>query len=114
MEIKQSATSLKESVQPCFKELKQSATRLKGLVQISFDGLHHAEDVWNSKPRIAQAPTHEIWEQLGELSGLAFRIHLLGNQCKFQAVERAKRSWNNRIQELREKWFVDDKKQYKK
>lgn len=114
LEIKQSATSLSQSVQPCFEELKQSATRLKNLVQGCFDDLHYAEDVWNSKPRIAEASKPEIWEQLGELSGLDIRILQLGSQCRVQAVEEAKKSWVNRIERLREKWFIDSNKQAKK
>lgn len=114
LEIKKSATSLRESVQPCIEELKQSATRLKNLVQGCFDDLHHAEDVWNSKPRIAQAPTHEIWEQLGELSGREIRILQLGSQCKSQAIEKAKASWTSRVERLRNKWFIDANKQPKK
>ena len=114
LELKQSATRLKESIQPCLKELRQSASRLKGLVEVGFDELNHAEDVWNSKPRIAEAPTLEIWQQLGELSGHAFRISRLGSQCKSQAVEKAKKSWANRVERLRKKWFINANKQPKK
>ena len=114
LELKQSATSLKKSVQPCIEELKQSATKLKGLVQVGFDDLHHAKNIWNSKPRIAQASTHEIWEELGELSGRDFRILQLGKQWRSQAVEKAKKSWASRIEVLREKWFIDANKQPKK
>jgi hypothetical protein len=67
LEIKQSAASLKDSVKPCIEELKQSATRLKGLVQMGFDDLYHAEDIWNSKPRIAEAATYEIGNNLVRL-----------------------------------------------
>jgi hypothetical protein len=106
LEIKQSATKLKESVQPCFKELKQSATRLKGLIQVSFDDLYHAEDIWNSKPRIAQSSKQQIWEQLGEISGRAFRIPRLGRQCQSEAVKRIRESWNRRAIFLKTKWFT--------
>ncbi len=107
LEIKQSATSLRESVQPCLEELKQSATRLKGLVQVSFDDLYNAEDVWNAKPKIAQASKQEIWEQIGEISGRAFKIPLLGSQCKFEAVKRIQESWNRRANFLKAKWFTE-------
>ncbi len=76
IEIKQSAAKLKESVQPCFEELSQSANKLKELVKVSFAELEHAEDVWNSKPRIAQAPTLEILEQMGELTGCDITANL--------------------------------------
>jgi hypothetical protein len=109
LEIKQSATKFRESVQPCIEELKHSATRLKNLVQGCFDDLHHAEDVWNSKPRIASASKPDIWEQMGQVSGCDVRIHHLGKQLKSQAVEQAKQCWENRAISLRKKWFFDAK-----
>ena len=109
IEIKQSAAKLKESVQPCFEELRQSANKLKELVKVSFAELEHAEDVWNSKPRIAQAPTVEILEQIGELTGCDIKITKLGKQCKYQAIKKAKESWDKRIEKLRLKWFIDPK-----
>jgi hypothetical protein len=109
LEIKQSATSLRKSVQPCIEELKQSATKLKGLVHGCFNDLYHAEDVWHSKPRIAEAAKHEIWEQLGEMSGCSIRIRHLANQCKHEAINRANKSFDERIETLRKKWFIDSK-----
>ena len=105
LEIRQSAASLKHSVEPCFKELKQSATKLNGLVQVCFNDLSHAEDVWNSKQRITGVPTHEIWEQVGDLSGSSFRIRLLGSQCKSEAVKQVKDSWSKRFLSVRLKCF---------
>src|SRR5919199_1854828 len=90
-------------------EIKQSATKLKGLVKVSFDGLYQAEDVWNSKPKIAEAAKQEIWEQLGEISGRSTRIRLLANQCKREAIKRANESWDEWIELLRNKWFIDSK-----
>ena len=107
IEIKQSAAKLKESVQPCFEELSQSANKLKELVKVSFAELEHAEDAWNSKPRLAQAPTLEILEQIGELSGYDIKINELGKKCKFQEIELAKESWDKRIEKLRQRWFID-------
>jgi hypothetical protein len=113
LEIKQSAASLKDSVKPCIEELKQSATRLKGLVQVGFDDLYHAEDVWNSKPRIAEAAKSEIWEQLGEMSGCAFRIRHLASQCKEKAIKQAKKYWDERVEYLKKQWFFDAKSQFR-
>jgi hypothetical protein len=107
IEIKLSAAKLKESVQPCFEELSQSANKLKELVKVSFAELEHAEDAWNSKPRIAQAPTLGILEQIGELSGYDIKINELGKKCKSQEIERAKESWYKRIEKLRQRWFID-------
>jgi hypothetical protein len=114
LEIKQSAASLKDSIKPCIEELKQSATRLNGLVQVGFDDLYHAEDVWLSKPKITEAATYEIWEQLGEISGRASRIRLLENQCKFEALKQAKESWYERVERLTKKWFINNQNQTRK
>lgn len=114
LEIEQSARSLSESVQPCIKELKQSATRLKRLVLVCSDELYHAENVWLSKPKIAEAAKHEIWEQLGEISGRSIRIRHLGSQCKDEAVKQANKSWEKRIDYLRKKYFLNAQYQPKK
>lgn len=112
--LKQSATKLMNSVQPYVKELKQSATRLKKLVQVGFDDLHHAEDVWNSKPRVAEASKSEIWEQIGQVSGCGSRIDQIANQYSTQAVKTVKDFWESRIELLRQQWFVDKKNNLKK
>jgi predicted Zn-dependent protease with MMP-like domain len=114
LEIKESATSLKESIQPCIEELTQSAARLKKFVLVCSEELYHAEDVWLSKPRIAEAAPQEIWEQIGESSGCAFRIRNLAIQCKLEAVKNAKKYWEQAIEQLRQKWFVDVNGQSKK
>ena len=114
LEIKQSAVNLKESVKPCIEELIQSATRLKRLAVVCSDKLYHSENVWLSKPRIAEAAKSEIWEQLGEISGCSFRIRKLGSQCKDEAVKQAKKYWDERIELLRKIWFIDTKGQPKK
>ncbi len=114
LEIKQSATSLRQAVQPCIQELKQSATRLKKLILVCSDELYHAENVWLSKPKIAEAAKHEIWEHLGEISGRSIRISQLGSQCKDKAVEQVKRCWDIQIEYLKNQWFIDAKGQPKK
>ena len=108
IELKQSATRLKDSVRPCVVELSQSAAKLKGLVQVCFDDLHSAEDVWNSKPRIAQAPTYEIWEEIGQVSGRDVKVRHLG-QLKSQTIEQAKKAWKKRVYILKATWFIDVK-----
>lgn len=113
-EIQQSARSLSESVQPCVEELKQSATRLKRLVLVCSDELHHAENIWLSKPKIAEAEKHEIWEQLGEISRRSIIIRHLGSQSKDEAVNQANKSWEKQIEYLRKKYFVDAQNQHKK
>jgi hypothetical protein len=94
-------------------ELQQSATKLKKLIQPCFDELHHAEDVCNSKSRISEITKEEICEQIGELSGRDFRIISLGKQYRLQTAEQVKKSWEERIERLRQKWFIDAKQQFK-
>jgi hypothetical protein len=92
-------------------ELQQSATKLKELIQPCFDELHHAEDVSTSKTRIFEITKEEIYEQIGELSGHDFRIISLGKTCRLQATKQVNESWEERIKQLRQKWFIDAKQQ---
>jgi hypothetical protein len=52
---------------------------------------------------------HEIWEQIGEISGCSIRIRNLANQCKHEAIKRANKSLDERAEFLRKKWFIDSK-----
>ncbi|MEP6519641.1 hypothetical protein [Microcoleus vaginatus] len=109
VEIKQSATQLSLDVEPCIDEIKQSAIRLKGLLQVCFKDVSHAEDVWNSKPRIAGASPVDVWEQIGELSGCDVRIRSLGKQGKYDAVIKVRKSWSDKAAKLKNQWFLWDK-----
>ncbi|WP_254174193.1 hypothetical protein [Planktothrix pseudagardhii] len=108
-ELKQSATELNQSIQSCTEELKQSAARLKELMEVSYKDLDHAEDVWNSKPRIMSVPKSELWEQIGELTAIDFRIRELQNQCQTEVIPEIKNSWLNQCEQLKETWFKDSK-----
>lgn len=94
-------------------ELQQSAIKLKELIKPCFDELHHAEDVSNSKTRISEITKEEICEQIGELSGRDFRIISLGKKYRLQATKQVKKSWEERIKQLRQKWFIDANQQPK-
>jgi hypothetical protein len=94
-------------------ELQQSAIKLKELIKPCFDELHHAEDVYNSKNRISKITKEEVFEQIGELSGRDIRIINLGKHCRIKAIEQVNKSWKQRINQLKEKWFIDTKKQPK-
>ena len=109
VEIKQSATQLSLDVEPCIDEIKQSAIRLKGLLQVCFKDVSQAEDVWNSKPRIAGASPVDVWEQIGELSGCDVRIRSLGKQGKYDAVVKVRKSWSDKATKLKTQWFLWDK-----
>ena len=109
VEIKQSATHLSLDVEPCIEEIKQSALRLKGLLQVCFKDVSQAEDVWNSKPRIASASPVEVWEQIGELSGCDVRIRSLGKQGKYDAVVKVRKCWSDKTTKLKNQWFLWNK-----
>ena len=81
-EIKQSATGLGVDVEVCVKEIKESAARLRELLQVCFKDLSRAEDVWNSKPRIAKASAIEIWNGIGELSGCDVSMRIRSRQVQ--------------------------------
>ncbi|MEG4865484.1 MULTISPECIES: hypothetical protein [unclassified Microcoleus] len=109
VEIKQSATHLNLDVEHCVDEMKQSALRLKKLLEVCFKDISQAEDVWNSKPRIAEASPVEVWEQIGELSGCDVRIRSLGKQGKYDAVVKARKAWSDKTTKLKNQWFLWDK-----
>ncbi len=111
LEIKQSATHLSVDMQPCIQEIKQSALRLKELLQVCFKDVSHAEDVWNSKPRIAQASAVDVWEQIGRLSGCDVRIRNLGKQGKYEAVVKVRKLWDDQAAKLQNQWFLWDENQ---
>ena len=113
-EIKESADKLNKSVQPCIAELRQSATKLKGLVKNCFHEVDHAKDVWDSKQRIMVVPSAEIWEEIGDWSGLSVRIRNLYNQSKLETLEIVKKSWLARVEKLTREFFEDDKGKDKK
>ena len=95
-------------------ELQQSATKIKESIQVCLNELDQAETVWNTKPKIIEVAKQEILEQLGECSGRDIRIRRLGEQRKLQVAEQAKKSWEERIERLRKKWFIDAKEKQKK
>lgn len=109
IEIEQSAISLSETVKPCIAELKSWAFQLRQLILACFEQLYHAENIWLSKPRIAQASKSQIWEQVGEISGRSIIICQLASQCKNEAVKQARGFWDQQIESTRKKWFIDAK-----
>ncbi|CAD0219421.1 conserved hypothetical protein [Planktothrix agardhii] len=108
-ELKQSATELNQSIQSCNQELRQSAARLKELMEVSYKDLDHAEDVWNSKARIMTVPKSELWEQIGELTAIDFRIRELQKKCQTEVIQEIKNLWLNQCEQLKETWFKDIK-----
>lgn len=108
-ELKQSATELNQSIQSCNQELRQSAARLKELMEVSYKDLDHAEDVWNSKPRIMSTPKSELWEEIGKLAAIDFRIRELQKKCQTEVIQEIKILWFKQCEQLKETWFKDSK-----
>ena len=108
-ELKQSATELNQSIQSCNQELRQSAVRLKELMEVSYKDLDQAEDVWNSKPRIMAVPKSELWEEIGKLAAIDFRIRELQKKCQTEGIQEIKNLWLNQCEQLKERWFKDSK-----
>ncbi|NEP59345.1 MAG: hypothetical protein F6K31_20405, partial [Symploca sp. SIO2G7] len=79
---------------------------LKNLLEVGFDDLDHADDVWQSKPKIATVATDEIWEQLDKLRKYHCGIRLLGSQSKREAVKQAQAFWKKILEPIEAKWFV--------
>lgn len=108
-ELKQSATELNQSIQSCTEELRQSAARLKELMEVSYKDLDHAEDVWNSKARIMSVPKSELWEEIGKLAAIDFRIRELQKKCETEVIPEIQNLWLNQCEQLQERWFKDSK-----
>ncbi|MBD2001388.1 hypothetical protein H6G00_33145 [Leptolyngbya sp. FACHB-541] len=109
VEIKQTASVLQESTASCIAELRLSTTKLNETLKLCFDNLALGEEVWQSKQRIREASSLEIWQQLGEISGCKVRIQTMTTAYKITAIGKLTKSWNERAEELRKKYFVDSK-----
>ncbi|NJL23568.1 MAG: hypothetical protein HC895_26610 [Leptolyngbyaceae cyanobacterium SM1_3_5] len=64
-EIKDAASQLDQSIRPCIEEIRAFSHRLEDLIQTCLEELECAEEVWDSKRRIAELSESQIWEQLG-------------------------------------------------
>lgn len=113
-ELKKTAASLSKSVQPCLEEIQQSATRLHGLILACLDELNDAEKALLSKEKTVAISKPEIWEQIGELSGLGIKIRKLVEQDSSRAKKEAKLAWYQLIVHLNNKWFVNREGERKK
>lgn len=89
LEIKESAETLSQSLQPCLQELQESSNRLNNHIDNSLKELKQAEAIWLSKARIANADTSKIWQQITILTGLAVKIEQLADESKKAAIKRS-------------------------
>ena len=107
LEIQDAARSLQKSVQPCLDELKESALKLQKLLDTSLKTLDHAEDVWQSKQRIAEASQSVIWEQIADLTGTHFKIKKKIKDDKVKIPKIVEESLEKMITECKKKYFTD-------
>ncbi|EAZ91532.1 hypothetical protein [Crocosphaera chwakensis] len=108
-EIKDSAKKLKQSIEPCINELKESANRLMSLIEVCTKNLDHAKDIWESKERIVNASQERIWIQVGDLTGIKFKLRTLGHDSKRLAIEKAEKYTDNWFNSIKIKHFIDPK-----
>jgi hypothetical protein len=114
IEIQASANHLQNSLLPCLDELKQSAKRLKALIQNCLKDLEQAEDIWLSKPRVAEAPQPPAWGLVGELTGYSIKFRRLGEQFKTETTAEFINFWEESITKLKNNFFWDEgKKNFK-
>jgi hypothetical protein len=114
LEIKQAAATLNQSIEPCFSEILESAKKLNLLVQNCLSELDHAEDVWESKSRISNACTAEIWERISEITAYYSKAKILGDRYQDSTLQTYKEDWKKLIIEIKEKHFTDKNKALKK
>lgn len=109
-EMQNAATSLNKSIEPCITEIQRSASALKQLTQVCIQDVEQAENIWLSKPKIAAVPTSEIWEQIGELTGLRIKLALLGEKLKKETITEVNQLWQAQAKNLRNSYFWDERK----
>ncbi len=107
IEIQDAAKSLQESVKPCLNELKESALKLQQLLDASLKTLDHAEDVWQSKQRIAEASQYVIWEQIADLTSTHFRVRKKIKEGKTIILKEVKNLLEEIITGCKKKYFTD-------
>jgi hypothetical protein len=78
-------------------------------MEVSYKDLDQAEDVWNSKARIMSVPKSELWEEIGKLAAIDFRIRELQKKSQTEVIQEIKNSWLNQCEQLKETWFKDSK-----
>jgi hypothetical protein len=113
LEIKQSATTLRSSIQPCLDDLLQAQVQLGRNLIGCMKTLELSEAVWHSKQRVIEVSTFAILEEVGEIIGWWNRLQQIAAEEKTQIIEQAKQDWLNQIEELEKTFFFDSKNQHR-
>lgn len=108
LEIKESAETLSQSLQPCLQELVESSNRLNNHIDNSLKELKQAEAIWLSKARIANADTNKIWQQITILTGLAVKMEQLVDESKKAAVNKSETACKEIFKKLIKKHFYSE------
>ena len=111
LEIKQSATTLRSSIQPCLDDLLQAQAQLGKNLMGCMKTLEQSEAVWHSKQQIIAVSDSVILAKVGEISGCWNRLQQFAAEEKAKIIEQANQNWLNQIEELKKKFFFDSKSQ---
>ena len=111
LEIKQSATTLRSSIQPCLDDLLQAQVQLGRNLIGCMKTLEQSEAVWHSKQQVIAVSDAVILEKVGEISGCWNRLQQFAAEEKAKIIEQANQNWLNQIEELKKKFFFDSKSQ---
>jgi hypothetical protein len=111
IEIKQSAESFQQSIQPCLKETEKFVASLNTHIQRCLRDLSKAEDIWQSKQKIADVSSLPILEQIGLLAGYRNRLPELAKRHKIKLYEEHQKYSNKQIESLQQEHFFDKPKQ---
>ena len=107
LEIKESADSLKKSLQPCIQELLESSNRLKDLIDKSLKELQQAEALWMSKEKIANVNMAKVWQEITILTGLSNQIKNIADEQKQSAFKEIEKTCQAIFHRLERKHFRD-------
>ena len=111
LEIKQSATTLRSSIQPCLDDLLQAQAQLGKNLMGCMKTLEQSEAVWHSKRQVIAVSDAVILEKVGEISGWWNHLQQFAAEEKAKIIEQANQNWLNQIEELKKKFFFDSKSQ---
>jgi hypothetical protein len=107
LEIKQSATALRNSIQPCLDDLLQAQAELEKNLIGCMNTLEHSEAVWQSKQQVIAVSNFAILEKVGEIGGWWNRTQQRVAEEKAEIIKQVQQDWLSEIEELKKKFFFD-------
>lgn len=113
LEIRQSATTLRSSIQPCLDDLLQAQVQLGRNLIGCMKTLEHSEAVWQSKQQVIAVSNFAILEKVGVIGGWWNRTQQRVAEEKAEIIEQIQQNWLYEMEELKKKFFFDAKNQYR-